>query len=55
VCYANEKNTILLPCRHNICCSECLARMDDCPICRTNVNSYMQKGEIVGLEEIEEV
>ena len=46
VCYTNTKNTVVLPCRHMCLCIGCsqIVRMqtNKCPICRTQVSSFMQ-------------
>ena len=45
VCCARPRNVVLLPCRHCCCCTECLARMDKCPVCRAAVESFVSFGE----------
>lgn len=34
ICYANELNTIFLPCGHVIACAKCASSVDKCPACR---------------------
>ena len=33
----NTVNTKLEPCNHEVCCSECAARLSSCPICRAPI------------------
>jgi hypothetical protein len=46
VCCAMPRNTVLLPCRHSCCCSQCLARLDKCPVCRAAVESFVSFGPL---------
>ena len=40
ICQENEKNTLLLPCRHLCLCKECSRReeLDKCPLCRKGID-----------------
>lgn len=38
-CLVEDKDTILMPCRHLCMCSTCAGRVSRCPICRTSVAS----------------
>ena len=40
VCYKNPKNIILHNCFHFCLCSECLGKLDQCPICRKDIDLY---------------
>ncbi|CDW73216.1 zinc finger ring-type [Stylonychia lemnae] len=46
ICYTTTKDTVVLPCRHMCLCIQCsqIVRMqtNKCPICRTQVSSFMQ-------------
>ena len=46
VCFTVTKDTVVLPCRHMCLCIQCsqIVRMqtNKCPICRTQVSSFMQ-------------
>lgn len=49
VCYANRRTTLLLPCRHLKCCSECIEKMKaanngrlKCPYCNTVVTQTIE-------------
>ena len=42
VCLCEPKSTVLLPCRHFVVCNSCYYRLDRCPICRSEITSYMQ-------------
>ena len=41
VCFSENKNTILLPCRHICVGKYCLSKLDKCPICRKKISSYL--------------
>ena len=45
VCYSTSKDTVVLPCRHMCLCIDCsqIVRMqtNKCPICRTQVSSFL--------------
>ena len=38
-CLVEDKDTILMPCRHLCMCSTCAGRVNRCPICRVSVES----------------
>ena len=40
VCMESPKNIILQPCFHYSLCSECLHKVDTCPICRDPIDLY---------------
>jgi ATP-dependent DNA helicase PIF1 len=42
VCKENSKNVVLLPCRHMCLCKICSENINKCPICRKDINEYMQ-------------
>lgn len=33
VCMSNERDRVFVPCMHVVCCSDCSARMNSCPVC----------------------
>jgi len=38
ICNDQDRNTLLLPCKHFIACRECILRChNECPVCRTAV------------------
>jgi len=37
VCLVENKNMLLMPCKHLCMCSKCAVGLDECPICRTTV------------------
>ena len=41
VCFAEDKNTVLLPCRHVCVGIDCLRKMEKCPLCRASILSYL--------------
>lgn len=38
ICMSRQRNALLLPCRHVLCCTECAFRIKNCPICRKPVS-----------------
>lgn len=40
VCMANPRNILLLPCRHLGVCHDCITRLNECPSCRSGIESY---------------
>jgi hypothetical protein len=42
VCYDQNINTFLSPCRHSCCCLDCGQELDVCPICRTDIELVEQ-------------
>lgn len=41
VCYEQQKDCIIEPCKHFAGCRSCCIRLDKCPICRTEIKSYI--------------
>eukprot|EP00792_Barthelona_sp_PAP020_P002290 TRINITY_DN13754_c0_g1_i1.p1 TRINITY_DN13754_c0_g1~~TRINITY_DN13754_c0_g1_i1.p1 ORF type:complete len:285 (+),score=62.68 TRINITY_DN13754_c0_g1_i1:30-884(+) len=45
ICMCNKKDTMILPCRHYILCSECAnilrTNNDVCPLCREHIESFL--------------
>lgn len=39
VCYENETNIVLTPCRHACLCEHCATRLDKCPVCKTTITT----------------
>lgn len=37
ICMSDAKTAILMPCRHNCCCSQCLRSLHRCPVCRAAI------------------
>ncbi|CAL2232188.1 unnamed protein product [Prunus armeniaca] len=37
VCFEEQINIVLLPCRHHVLCSTCCAKCKKCPICRVSI------------------
>jgi len=44
ICWDNDREVTLLPCRHMCVCQECFQQIDKCPICRQNTTSYIIMG-----------
>jgi Zinc finger, C3HC4 type (RING finger) len=42
VCLTSARTTTLLPCRHFCVCSDCLPKLDKCPVCRSRFTSFLQ-------------
>jgi len=39
ICMKNQRNTLLMPCRHFIACTECINKCEKkCPVCRQHIN-----------------
>lgn len=38
VCLDAPKSIVFSPCGHHICCAECAAKVDTCPICRKSID-----------------
>lgn len=41
VCFQNLKDCIIEPCRHFTGCMSCCSQLNKCPICRTEITSYI--------------
>ncbi|KAI4357867.1 hypothetical protein L6164_001789 [Bauhinia variegata] len=41
VCFEEQINVVLLPCRHHILCSSCADKCKRCPICRVTIEEQM--------------
>ena len=39
VCMENNKNSLILPCKHFILCQDCIKKVDDCPYCKTKIDT----------------
>ena len=39
VCFSEEMNVVLMPCRHLAVCERCSGRVSSCPICHSHVES----------------
>jgi len=39
VCMENDKDSLMLPCKHLMLCQVCIERVDDCPYCKTKIDS----------------
>eukprot|EP01017_Pseudomicrothorax_dubius_P046760 TRINITY_DN8286_c0_g2_i1.p1 TRINITY_DN8286_c0_g2~~TRINITY_DN8286_c0_g2_i1.p1 ORF type:complete len:395 (+),score=75.26 TRINITY_DN8286_c0_g2_i1:325-1509(+) len=37
ICYEAERDTVLIPCRHQVTCLRCAKKLDACPICRLGI------------------
>jgi len=41
ICLTEQKEVLLLPCRHFCVCSECFVHVDKCPVCRAAFDEYV--------------
>jgi len=41
ICYQNQKDCIIEPCRHFAGCKNCSTQLSKCPICRGPIESYI--------------
>lgn len=41
ICFQNQKNCIIEPCRHFAGCVNCSTKLNTCPICRKDIDSYI--------------
>ena len=42
ICCDREVQIVFLPCQHLTSCEQCSIRIDDCPICRTNIDRRLR-------------
>jgi len=42
VCYSNQSNSVINPCGHCAVCTECIKRLNKCPICRVKITSWVR-------------
>jgi len=40
VCLENERNVVLMPCRHLCCCSVCSRQLALCPVCKAVISEF---------------
>ncbi|CAI4222439.1 unnamed protein product [Auanema sp. JU1783] len=41
ICFANPGNTVLRPCEHSGFCGDCAMQMEQCPLCRSTIESRL--------------
>lgn len=39
ICFTKDKNMLLKPCNHLVCCDICIDKLTNCPLCRTTIIS----------------
>ena len=42
ICFTNPKTHLAAPCCHQCACADCSAQMQECPVCRTRVQLWVQ-------------
>ena len=42
ICYEAEKDTVFLPCKHNVTCLKCSKNVKTCPICRVKIKETIR-------------
>jgi hypothetical protein len=40
-CHTSERQSIIVPCGHYVCCSDCGGQLSECPVCRTEVGQVV--------------
>ena len=41
ICLTEQKEVLLLPCKHFCVCSDCFVHLDKCPVCRASFDKYV--------------
>ena len=41
-CLTFDKSILFLPCKHIFCCEMCSKKLDNCPICRTEISEKIK-------------
>ena len=41
ICFTEQKDCILEPCRHFVGCKQCCYKSDKCPVCRQKIETYV--------------
>lgn len=52
ICLENDITRALLPCRHTCVCEVCFDQINDCPLCRSTITSFIQMNKSYDLPEI---
>ena len=42
ICYEADKDTVFLPCKHNVTCLKCSKNVKNCPICRVKIKETIK-------------
>lgn len=42
ICYANEYNTVFVPCGHIVACAKCASSVTACPLCRKRLDNIVR-------------
>ena len=42
ICLEKDKCMLLMPCKHVCCCEQCVENINQCPLCRNNIQSKMK-------------
>lgn len=42
VCYENDRDTVFIPCKHNVTCVKCSKLVKVCPVCRLKINDVIK-------------
>ncbi len=41
ICQERNASTVCLPCRHLVLCEDCAQRIEDCPMCRSEIEEIL--------------
>ena len=41
-CLTFDKSILFFPCKHIFCCEKCSKKLDNCPICRTEISEKIK-------------
>ena len=42
ICWENERDCLIMPCRHNVTCIKCTKSIKNCPICRNSMKDMIR-------------
>ena len=42
ICWDNERDCLLMPCRHNVTCTKCVKSVKQCPFCREQIKDIIK-------------
>ena len=42
ICWEEERDCLIIPCRHNVTCLKCVKSVKNCPICRTPIEDLLR-------------
>ena len=39
ICMVNDKDSLILPCKHLLLCQVCIEKVEECPYCKTKIDA----------------